>query len=171
MENSEKIKIIILAAGKSTRMKSDTPKALMPLKNKSFIQHILDTIKKLAPDIKPIIVVGHKKEMIREALGENYTYALQLKQLGTGHAVLSAKSAITTPHEIVIVLAADQPMVSKETLESIIKKYEEKKPTITMGTVTVPDFKEWKMKNEVTVEKPRLLGKRVFRKQVGSKKE
>ncbi|MDR3519278.1 MAG: NTP transferase domain-containing protein [Candidatus Pacebacteria bacterium] len=144
MKNFDKTKIVILAAGKSTRMKSDIPKALMPLNNKPFIKHILDTIKKIDPNIEPIIVVGHKKEMLQKVLGKDYTYAEQREQLGTGHAVLSAKNTITTPHDIVIVLAADQPMVSKETLEGIIEKHGEKKPTITMGTVTVPDFEDWR---------------------------
>jgi len=125
-------------------MQSDEPKALTIFKNKPFLLHILDTIKKLDPTIKPIIVIGHKKERIKEVLGENYIYAEQHEQLGTGHAVLSAKKAIDTPHEIVLVVSADQPLISKETIERIIQKHLEKNPTITLTTVTVPDFEDWR---------------------------
>jgi len=78
-------------------------------------------------------------------LGNEYIYAEQTEQLGTGHAVGSAKNAITVPHEIVVVLASDQPLVSKETLERIISTHTEKIPTITMATVSIPDFKDWRI--------------------------
>ncbi len=139
-----KIRIVILAAGKGKRMQSDEPKALTIFKNKPFLLHILDTIKKLDSTIKPIIVIGHKKERIKEVLGENYTYVEQHEQLGTGHAVASAKNYFVSPCEMVLVLSSDQPLISKETIENLIATHIEKKPTITMGTIIVPDYENWR---------------------------
>ena len=144
MNNFQNTEVIILAGGKGKRMQSDLPKALTPLNGKAFLSHILETLHSLSPDIQPIIVIGHNGEMIRGSIGENQRYAVQEEQLGTGHAVRCAEPLSRREADTVLVLLADQPLVSRETLDQILSIHAEKKPTVTLATITIPDFTDWR---------------------------
>ncbi|MFA5931960.1 MAG: NTP transferase domain-containing protein [Candidatus Paceibacterota bacterium] len=143
MEKDTKIKIIILAAGKGKRMRSELPKALIPLGGKPMIRYILDKIETLPFGI-PHIVVGHNKEKIIKDLGDTYNYVVQEEQLGTGHAVNVVKTYIKDGAESIVILYGDQPFTSAETIEKLVEKQKRTKAKIVMATVKVPNFDDWR---------------------------
>lgn len=129
---------IILAAGKGKRLHSEKPKALHDLCGKPLIGYILEQC--MALGITPHIVVGHQGELVRSALGENYIYAFQKEQWGTGHAVLCALPTVP-PHSTTAAVfnCDDSAFYRTETIECMLKTHTEQKPNITMITVLQDD--------------------------------
>lgn len=134
--------IVILAAGKGTRMGGEVPKVLLPLRdNEPIIVHLLNQIKDLPQDTKPVVVVGFKKEQVIKTLGEdNYIYVTQFDQKGTGHAVLSTKDVITSPN--FIVLNGDMPFTTQSSLQLLIKSHHNSNAMVSMVTVKLPNFND-----------------------------
>lgn len=135
--------IIILAAGHGKRMQSELPKALTPLKGKPFIKHVLEKVFDSNVCQDPVIVIGQKGDQVKGVLGDKFIYAIQDKQLGTGHAVMSAKD-FTKNKENILVLYADQPLISSETIKKLIETHNNGKAIITMATAILPDFNDWR---------------------------
>jgi len=139
-------RIIILAAGKGTRMNSELPKVLVPLKNRPMIKYLMDSVVAAKVDPKPIVVVSpDNQEIISEALKEyNVEYAIQDKQLGTGHAVACAQAALEKNNEKIdtlIVLYGDQPFLKVES----IKAFANLNPgALTIMPTNLPDFEDWR---------------------------
>jgi bifunctional UDP-N-acetylglucosamine pyrophosphorylase/glucosamine-1-phosphate N-acetyltransferase len=111
--------VVILAAGKGTRMKSSLPKVLHPIGGKPMVQHIVDTVKKLgATNIH--VVFGHGREQLQSKLSHNHlSWCLQDQQLGTGHAVQQAAPHIHD-NEDVLILVGDAPLIKESTLKQLI---------------------------------------------------
>jgi len=138
-------RIIILAAGKGTRMNSDLPKVLVPLNGRPIIKYLLDGVVKSGVDEKPIIVVSlDNQKIIQEALKEyQLEYVIQKEQLGTGHAVSCARSVFEKENNYpnkIVVLYGDHPFLQ----DISIKKLSNLQPeTLAIVPVKLPDYQGW----------------------------
>ncbi len=129
--------VIILAAGLGTRMKSEYPKVLHELAGKPLILHVLDVVKRIDPR-QIVVVLGYQAERVRAVMHDyECTTVIQEKQLGTGHAVRQAESAISASEGPVIVLCADTPLITPNTLLQLLKIHQNKRTAVTVLTATV----------------------------------
>lgn len=127
---------IVLAAGKGTRMKSEMAKVLHPVFFAPMATHVLDVLGEL--DLQDIVVVtGHQHSQVEKALSSySVSFARQEKQLGTGHAVLTAQAKIPSDGGIVLIICGDTPLVRAQTLQQMIDCHISKSSTLTvMSTV------------------------------------
>jgi bifunctional UDP-N-acetylglucosamine pyrophosphorylase / glucosamine-1-phosphate N-acetyltransferase len=115
---------VILAAGYGTRMKSSLPKVLHPLAGRPLVDWVV-TIGESISDRRPVVVVGHGKEQVRDVLGDRVVYAEQKELLGTGHAVIQAEPFLRGQADQVVVLYSDMPLLQKTTLRKLLTFYQE----------------------------------------------
>src|SRR5690606_20028991 len=109
---------VVLAAGQGTRMKSKLYKVLHPVAGKPMVGHVVDQVEAAGAD-KIVSIVGVGAEKVQEYLGDRSEYALQEKQLGTGHAVLQAESLLSGKEGTVLVICRDTPLLTAETLTGL----------------------------------------------------
>lgn len=129
---------VILAAGQGTRMKSRLYKVLHSVCGKPMVQHVVDQVSLVGLE-ETVVVVGHGAEKVKEQLGENVTYVIQAEQLGTGHAVMQAESLLKDKSGITIVLCGDTPLITKETIDALLKHHEELGAKATILTANASD--------------------------------
>ena len=126
--------VIILAAGKGTRMDSDLPKVLHLINNKPMILNVIKTAYKINAE-RIIAIVGYKHELVKKALkNESVNFALQKEQNGTAHAVIQCKNQLKNFNGNVLVLSGDVPFISYETLQKLIKTHEKSNSKATVLT-------------------------------------
>src|SRR3989338_10628707 len=138
MADTLNIQPIILAAGKGTRMKSALPKVLVGLVDRPLIQHLLDNLKSIQFSHPPVIVVGHKYELVQSYLGTNLNYAFQEGQLGTAHAAQAGLSK--AEGENVLVLYGDMPFIKPLTIQKLASRHQALNSNFSMLTALVPNF-------------------------------
>jgi bifunctional UDP-N-acetylglucosamine pyrophosphorylase/glucosamine-1-phosphate N-acetyltransferase len=118
---SRPLAVIILAAGKGTRMKSALHKVLHPIAGRPMLEHLLESAAQLAPE-RQVVVAGHGRDQLEAALAGRAAIALQEPQLGTGHAVLQAQEALAGFEGDVLILYGDVPFVHTETMRAMIAR-------------------------------------------------
>ena len=127
--------VIILAAGKGTRMRSSLPKVLQPLAGRPLLGHVIETAKKLNPS-NIITIFGHGGDLVQHAFShENVQWVEQKEQLGTGHAV-KVTLPVLPQDGFSLILSGDVPCISLDTLEKLLKASE---TGLGLVTLTVAD--------------------------------
>ena len=127
--------VVILAAGKGSRMKSNLPKVLHAVAGKPMVKHVIDSAAFLSPE-KTVVVVGPGAAQGQGAVsGDNVHWALQAQQLGTGHAVAQAMPEIN--EDVVLILYGDVPLIQPDTLQSVVDIVDEN--TVALMTLTLDD--------------------------------
>lgn len=129
------IKSIILAAGKGTRMKSDTPKVLHTIFDKTLVGYVIDAVNNTGLADENFVIVGHQAERVEEYINKNYDNAkcvLQSPQLGTGHAVSMALPYLKDFDGEVIILCGDTPLITSETIKEFVEYHRKNKSDLTV---------------------------------------
>ena len=127
---------IILAAGMGTRMKSQMPKVLHKVCGKELVSWVIDASKKAGAK-KVVAVIGHKAELVKEALNNKCEFALQAEQKGTGHALMQASSFIDDG--FVVVLTGDAPLICEETMKNAVEYHAQSGNSATVITAILED--------------------------------
>lgn len=133
-----KLKVIILAAGEGKRMKSKLPKVLHKVQGKTMVEHVIDTAEGCGAEYI-CVVVGHGAEQVKEALKDRkVSFALQEKQLGTGHAVMQAGDFIDEDSDI-LVLYGDTPLITPATIEKLLDFHRSENNSISIISALIDD--------------------------------
>jgi len=140
MSTPHDLHVVILAAGKGTRMKSALPKVLHPLAGRPLIEHVLRTVDQLKV-ASTVLVVGHGGDEVRAALAgrQDLQFVVQSPQLGTGHALLQAEPMLKDKKGTVLLLYADVPLLESGTLSRLVETHRSSRAAMTVLTAELDD--------------------------------
>jgi len=139
MKNS--MDVVILAAGKGTRMNSELPKVLHKICGQPLLHHVLDNVEQVFSG-PPYVIVGHQAEKVRKAFRDrSAVFVLQEEQLGTGHAVMQAEPFLSGRDGTVMVLNGDMPLIDPGIIKELAFHHSKTRASATVLTVRMPDPK------------------------------
>lgn len=130
--------VIILAAGKGTRMKSKLYKVLHQVSGKAMVDHVLTQVEAINPK-EIVTVVGYGSEKVEELLKDRSKYALQTEQLGTAHAVLKTEDLLKNKKGMTLIINGDTPLFTAETLDNLFNFHEKEQAQATILTAKATD--------------------------------
>ena len=132
--------VVILAAGKGTRMKSAEPKVLHRVAGQPLIEHVLTCAATVRPRTTTV-VIGHKAEALTSALAgyEGLTFVVQEPQLGTAHALMTTERALADETGTLVLLSGDVPLLKPETLQRLVERHHTAGAAATVITAIVDD--------------------------------
>ena len=136
--SSIQVAALVLAAGKSTRMKSKTPKGLHELLGKPLLRWAVEAAQEAGAS-RMVLVVGHQAEEVKAAMGAELEYVLQTEQKGTGHAVLMAEGLLADWDGPLLILPGDAPLLSAPLLEALIAHHTHSGAAATLLTARLDD--------------------------------
>jgi UDP-N-acetylglucosamine diphosphorylase/glucosamine-1-phosphate N-acetyltransferase len=131
------LKVVILAAGQGTRMKSDVPKVLHRVLDKTMVGYVIEASKEAGSD-DICVIVGHQSAMVKNTIKDLYDdikFAVQKEQLGTGHAVMQAGDFIKDGN--ILVLCGDTPLITADTIKKLCDVHEKNNNSVTVVSMVV----------------------------------
>jgi len=148
---AEEPAVLVLAAGRGARMKSETPKVLHQLMGRPLLEHVLNAALYLAP-ARLVLVTGFGAEAVEARASEFLAapradgfatpapiFVRQKEQLGTGHAVAQARAALADFQGPLLIMAGDVPLISPNTLESLLRAHQALEAHLSVLTVSLAD--------------------------------
>jgi len=141
MNLSKDLSVVVLAAGKGKRMKSQTPKVLHSILGHPMLYYVLSTVRELNP-ANIFTVAGYKKEEVSSYVKNNFPevkIVVQENQLGTANAIYTVKENRNSLAKNTIIISADTPLVSLETLKKLVHNKESTDSVVSLVTAVVPD--------------------------------
>lgn len=129
-----KLAVVIMAAGKGTRLKSRRPKVLHEIGGKPLLSHVIAAASRIVAPSDIFVVIGHQAERVRQAVeASGVQFVEQTEQRGTGHAIQCAREAIA-PYDNVLVLSGDVPLIRPETIDQVWNFHETELAAMTILT-------------------------------------
>jgi bifunctional UDP-N-acetylglucosamine pyrophosphorylase/glucosamine-1-phosphate N-acetyltransferase len=139
VESKGKLAVVIMAAGKGTRLKSQRPKVLHEIGGKPLLAHVISAASRIVAPADIYVVIGHQAEKVRTAVtSTGVAFVEQTEQRGTGHAIQCARQAIAD-YENILVLSGDAPLVRPETIRQLWQFHQAEQTAMTILTAAPAD--------------------------------